>query len=262
MNPFLHTALTASILCVVYASAGLFSGLSGFGFSAIGSLSLLVLPTDLAIPLLMGLSLVTQSASLSSLSSEMRSHRLWRWRGGVMPYLAGGTAGMPVGLWILHRTGGAVLTTGLGALLIGYAGWLLLKPATLVLNFGKPKSRNAFLVGAAGGVVGGFSAFPGSAVVVWNGLTGASKQRGRALTQIFILWMQVLGIALLYATRRQLFDTSFWSVFVGAAPVALIANLFGVALYRKTGDVGYRRVTLYALGISGLGLLVKVALQP
>ena len=248
-------------LYVLYAAAGVFSGLSGFGFAAIGSLSLLVLPASLAVPILMGLSLVTQAASLSSLWAEMRVERPWRWRGGVMPYLAGGTAGMPFGLWILARTRADVLTAALGALLMAYATWLLVKPAAAALKIRQPSGRYSFLVGAVGGVVGGFSAFPGSAIVVWNGLTGATKQEGRALTQPFILWMQIVGIALMVATRPFLFGQPFWSLFVGAAPVALVGNLLGVGIYRKTGDVGYRQVTLVALGAAGAGLLFKVALS-
>ena len=248
-------------LLAVYLLAGVFSGLSGFGFSAIGCLSLLALPANLAIALLMGLSLVTQAASLSSLWAELRDHAVQRrWNEGVGPYLAGGTAGMPVGLWILAKIGGDLLTILLGALLIAYSGWVLLKPASMILKSHGSSATRSFLVGAAGGVVGGFSAFPGSAIVVWSGLTGATKQQGRALTQPFILWMQVVGLVLMLGNRPQIFGPAFWSVFVSAAPAALAGNLLGVAIYRKTGDVGYRRITLCALGLSGLGLLAKAVL--
>jgi hypothetical protein len=45
-----------------------------------------------------------------------------------------------------------------------------------------------------------------------------------------------------------------------SAPIALACNQAGVAIYRRTGDVGYRTITLLALGASGMGLLLKVAL--
>lgn len=249
------------LLAAIYAVAAVFSGLSGFGFSAIGCLSLLVLPPRLGVTTLMALSLVTQLSSFGSLRGELRRHvGPWRHRDGVLPYLVGGTVGMPIGLAILGTFDARRLTTGLGLLLIAYAAWSLFKPATLRLDDRAPSLRRSFLVGAAGGVVGGFSAFPGSALVVWNGLVGASKERGRALTQPFILWTQIVGLAMSLATRPQLFGRPFWQLFFAALPAALLGNRLGVAIYRRTGDVGYRRITFVALGVSGLGLLLKVAL--
>lgn len=252
----------ALALAGIYTAAAVFSGLSGFGFSAIGGLSLIVLPPQLAVAVLMGLSLLTQATSLGSLWRELRVHAgPWTRRDGVLPYLAGGAAGMPVGLHILASHGSHELTVTLGVLLIAYSAWSLLKPAALRLARSEPSLRRSFLVGAAGGVVGGFSAFPGSALVVWNSLSNVGKHEGRALTQPYILWMQALGLALLAATRPQLFSHTFWMVFLAAAPAALAGNLLGIAVYRRTGDVGYRSITLVALGLVGAGLLLKVALN-
>lgn len=248
-------------LAAIYAAAAVFSGLSGFGFSAIGALSLMVLPPQLGVAVLMGLSLLTQAFSVGSLWSEIRRHvGLRNWRAGVAPYLAGGMAGMPVGLTILYAFGPRDLTVSLGLLLMAYSTWSLLKPATLRLKSSAPSLKRSFLVGAVGGVVGGFSAFPGSALVVWNGLVGVNKEESRALTQTFILWMQFVGLTLLAAARPHLFDRPFWMIFLPALPLALLGNALGIAIYRRTGDVGYRNITLVALGVSGLGLLLKVVL--
>ena len=258
-----HVAGPATLvdLAVIYSMAAIFSGLSGFGFSAIGCLSLLVLPTQLGIAMLMALSLITQASSFGTLWPELRRHALpLHRRDGVMPYLAGGTVGMPVGVAILAAVGARELTVALGLLLMGYSAWSLFKPSDLRLCDSAPLRWRSFLVGAAGGVVGGFSAFPGSALVVWNGLSGVGKEKGRALTQPFILWMQLVGLALLVATRARMFDAAFWAIFAAALPAALLGNALGVAIYRKTGDVGYRRITFVALGLSGCGLVFKILL--
>lgn len=253
-----HVALA---LAAIYTTAAVFSGLSGFGFSAIGCLSLTVLPPQLGVAVLMGLSLLTQATSFGSLWQEMRRHAgPWHRRDGVLPYLVGGTVGMPLGLQILAGFDPRELSIGLGLLLIAYAAWSLRKPAALRVPAREPRMQHAFLVGAAGGIVGGFSAFPGSAMVVWNSLLSRGKQQGRALTQPYILWMQTIGLALLATLRPELFSHTFWMIFLAAAPAALLGNLLGVAIYRRTGDKGYRRVTLLALGIAGVGLLLKVAL--
>lgn len=268
MSGFLPFPLThpgsLSALEAIYAAAAVFSGLSGFGFSAIGCLSLVLLSPQLGVPLLMGLSLVTQTLSFGSLRQELRRHlRPWRRPDGVLPYLAGGTLGMPVGLAILAGFDGRALTAVLGLLLIAYAAWSLFKPARGPRLDGRaPRPGRAFLVGAAGGMVGGFSAFPGSALVVWNSLLGIGKEQGRALTQPFVLWMQAVGLGLLLATRPQVFGGAFWGLLLATTPVALLGNGLGVAIYRRTGDRGYRRITLVALGLSGAGLLLKIVLAP
>jgi uncharacterized protein len=257
----LYAPTTLLLLAAIYVVAATFSGLSGFGFSAIGCLTLILLPAQLGVVLLMALSLVTQASSFGSLRAELRQHAGGWWQpDGVLPYLLGGTAGMPLGLAILAEFGGRSLAAALGLLLVAYAAWSLFQPAALRLRASRPGARAAFLVGALGGIVGGFSAFPGSALVIWNGLTGAGKERGRALVQPFVLWMQVVGLGLLLATRPQVFDRSFAVLFGMALPAALLGNRLGVGIYRRTGDVGYRRVTFWALGMSGAGLVMKVAL--
>ena len=265
MQPMLATLPTSDVgtlvvLGAIYGVAGIFSGLSGFGFSAIGCLSLIALPPQLAIALLMALSLVTQASSFTSLWPELREHLLpLIRRDGVLPYVAGGVLGLPIGLGVLEVFRAADLLVGLGFLLMAYSVWSLAKPAALVLDSGAQGLQSAVLVGVVGGVVGGFSAFPGSALVVWNGLVGTSKARGRALTQPYILVMQIAGLALLLGLRPQVFGGPFLTLFVAALPVALLGNFLGVSIFHRTGDLGYRKVTLVALGLAGLGLVFKVA---
>ncbi len=248
-------------LVAIYAAAAVFSGWSGFGFSAIGALSLVILPPKLGVPLLMLLSLAAQALSFGSLAHELRPHAGARgWRHGALPYILGGVLGLPVGLAILALLGERPLLTGLGVLLLAYAAWSLYKPACAVLAAPLPSLRSAMLVGAAGGVVGGFAAFPGSALVVWNGVVGRTSEQSRALTQPYIVFMQTVALVLLVVLRPQTFDTTFWAVLAMALPGTLLGNQLGVALYRRTGDGGHRRLTLTVLGLAGAGLLLKVAL--
>jgi uncharacterized membrane protein YfcA len=254
-------AAPLAALAAIYGVAAVMSGLSGFGFSAIGCLSFAVLTPELAVAMLMGLSLLTQISGAAVLWRELRGHMTpWHRRDGVIPYLAGGIAGMPIGLALLSGLALLQLKVGLGAMLIGYAAWSLLRAPTARVR-ATPNAARSFLVGAAGGVVGGFSAFPGSALVVWNAISGVGKEQGRALTQAFILSMQVVGLSLLLVRHPAIFGPAFWGLFLAAAPVALLGNRIGLAIYRRTGDIGYRRVTLAVLGAAGFGLLLQLALQ-
>ena len=247
------------LLSVIYSVAAVFSGLSGFGFSAIGSLSLLVLPPQLGVALLMGLSLIGQLASYRSLWSELRDAQgaAGARRDCAWPYLLGGCLGLPAGLAVLGGTSASKLVMGLGVFLIGYSAWSLLKPAHLRLRAAPSGPWAGLTVGALGGLIGGFSAFPGAVIVVWSGLIGLPKAHTRALTTQFILGMQVLALLSICLLWPERLGLTFWSLMVVGTPLVLLGNRYGVAMYRRTGDVGYRRITLAALGVSGMGLLMK-----
>src|SRR5258708_22125043 len=92
---------TIAALVAILGGSAIMSGLSGFGFSAIGALCLWLLPPKLGVPLLMTLSSANQLMSLNQLKAEMKPLREW-WPDGPAPYLAGGFIGVPMGLAILH----------------------------------------------------------------------------------------------------------------------------------------------------------------
>ncbi|MBC7940806.1 MAG: sulfite exporter TauE/SafE family protein [Chitinophagaceae bacterium] len=249
------------LLAAIYAVAAVFSGLSGFGFSAIGALSLVMLPPQLGVPVLMALSVASQAPSYGSLARELRQHAgAWHRRDGVMPYMAGGVVGLPVGLAILSLLDARPLIACLGTLLVAYAAWSLHAPAHAVMAVPASSIRSAMLVGAVGGVVGSFAAFPGSALVIWNGIVGRTKEQSRALTQPYILCMQLAALLLLAPLHPKLFDISFWTLLAVALPGTLVGYQFGVTVYRRTGGPGYRRITLIMLGLAGAGLLLNLAL--
>jgi uncharacterized membrane protein YfcA len=113
------------------------------------------------------------------------------------------------------------------------------------------------LVGMSGGVIGGFTAFPGAPVVVWSGLKRLSKHESRAIVQPYIFVLQLLSIALLALQRPQTFDRTYWLLVAITIPVVLPCTLMGVKLYRSLSDINFRRVTFILLGVSGVGLLIK-----
>src|SRR5579862_7195966 len=108
------------------------SGLSGFGFSAIGALCLWLLPPKLGVPLLMSLSAANQLMSLGQLQADLQPLRQW-WPAGPAPDLLGGLAGVPIGLAILHSLATSTLMAILGGFLLIYATYSLLKPESLHL---------------------------------------------------------------------------------------------------------------------------------
>ena len=247
---------TLALLAAIYAASAVFSGLSGFGFSAIGALTLCVVPPQFGVCMLMVLSVLTQAMSLGTLRAELRAHNS-RWQKGFVPYAAGGILGLPLGLEILARSPARPLVWFLGALLFGYAVYNVFKPRALRLATTDTSLGGALAVGAIGGIVGGFSAFPGSALVVWSGLKDVPKEHARALIQPFILVMQVIALSIVACARPALFDLRLLTLLVAALPLVWAGNRIGLALYRRSSQVNYRIVTLAALGISGLSLVLK-----
>lgn len=254
-SEFSLTTLLA-LICILGLSA-LMSGLSGFGFSAIGALCLWLLPPKLGVPLLMTLSSANQLMSLGQLKSDLRPLRQW-WPDGPAPYLLGGLAGVPVGLGILHSLPTFSLMATFGGFLIIYATYSMLKPESLYI------CRNsgwiaACLVGMVGGVIGGFTAFPGAAVVVWSGLRRLSKSESRSIVQPYILGLQLVSLAMLAVRHPETFGPTYWALLVITVPIVLPCTLLGVNLYKSLSDVNFRRITFMLLGTSGLGLLIKAA---
>lgn len=251
-------ASTLVALAMIYLASAIFSGLSGFGFSAIGALTLCVVPPQFGICMLMLLSVFTQAMSLGTLRVELRAHNAI-WQQGFLPYAAGGVLGLPLGLEILAHAPSHGLVLALGTLLFAYSTYSIFKPKSLALPRRETSLGGALAVGAIGGVVGGFSAFPGSALVVWNGLKDLPKEHSRALTQPFILVMQIVALAMLAITKPTLFEPRLIALFVLALPLACAGNRIGLEIYRRTSQVNHRLITLGALGLSGLSLVLKAS---
>jgi len=249
---------TLVALAVILAGSALMSGLSGFGFSAIGALSLWLLPPKLGVPLLMTLSAANQLMSLRQLKADMKPLREW-WPCGAAPYLLGGFLGVPLGLAILHGLPASQLMAIFGAFLVIYAAYSLLKPDGVRIPAANHGWVVPSLVGAAGGVIGGFTAFPGAAVVVWSGLRRLPKSESRSIVQPYILGLQLLSLGMLAIQHPETFDGTYWRLLTLMLPVVLPGTLLGVSLYRSLSDINFRRVTFMLLGTSGLGLLVKAA---
>ena len=244
----------ASIETIVFLS-GVMSGLSGFGFSAIGAATLLVLPPILQVPLFQTLSTGNQVLSAGKLREDMP--KSWKdvWE-GPGPCMVGGVVGAPIGIWLLSHLPAARLMTAFGTLLVGYAIYSMLKPASFKLRgFDGPASGAA--VGFLGGVLGGFTAFPGAAVVVWTGLRGLPKAKNRAILQPYIIMCQIYSLGLLALLHPSYLGGQFWLLLALSLPAVVPGTLSGLAIYRRMSDLNFKRVSYLLLGVSGISLLAK-----
>ena len=248
------------LLAAIMATAGFMSGLSGFGFSAVGAASFWVLPPVYAVPLLMALSVPSQLLSLRQLRSELMPWGRW-WPNGPAPFVLGGVAGMLPGVWLLLHLDPLALSVLVGFLLLGYASWSHFMPTVITVSHTGPAPSIA--VGFVGGVIGGFTAFPGCAVVIWAVLIGMPKQKQRGIVQPYILCMQLLALSILALTPSQPSPTGavmvppLWMLFLIMLPLVLGCTALGVRTFRKLSDFNFKKVTLGLLGLSGVALMMK-----
>ncbi len=243
-----------SIEAIVFLS-GVMSGLSGFGFSAIGAASLLFLAPTLQVPLFQSLSTGNQLISAGQLREDMPKS----WKdlcAGPGPCMLGGVVGVPIGIWLLSHLPATSLMMVFGVLLVVYASYSMFKPSRFkLLGFNGPASGAA--VGFLGGMVGGFTAFPGAAVVVWTGLRGLPKVQHRAIVQPYIIMSQIYSLGLISLLHPSYLSGRFWLLLVLSLPAVVPGTLTGLAIYKRTSDLNFKRISYLLLGISGLSLLAK-----
>jgi uncharacterized protein len=240
---------------ILFLSA-IMSGLSGFGFSAVGAGTLLLIPPVTEAPLLQTLSTGNQLLSLERLRADMP--KSWReFRAGPGYCILGGLPGAYVGIWMLGHLPARQLMTVFGAFLILYCAYSLFKPPGTRLR-GCDGPIAALIVGFLGGALGGFTAFPGAAVVVWAGLRELPKAQTRALVQPYIIMSQLFSLGLIALQHPDYLGEAYWALLLWTLPAVLPGTLSGVVLYRRISDVNFRRITFLLLGLSGAALLIRI----
>jgi uncharacterized protein len=239
-----NAAMTlAGILSAIFAGA-LVSGLAGFAFSAVaGALLLRLIEPAETVSLLLICSVGAQLVAMSDLWASIK----WR---EVLPLVAAGFAGIPIGTHVLQVLPAATFAAAFGVFLVGYSALMLVRPVLAI----RCRSRiPTLLSGFVGGVTGGAIAFPGAMPTIWCCMQGLPKDRQRGLIQPFILIMQVATIA--YFSGVGIMASETLLVSLVCAPVVLAGTWLGLFLYRRFSDAEFRQLVLVVLLICGAILL-------
>jgi uncharacterized membrane protein YfcA len=248
-----HAPHEIMLLVLILGIAGFVSGLVGFGFGMVGVAVLWILPPREGIPLLMLLSACSQILSISQLRNSMPPLRTW-WPQGPAPCILAGYLGMPAGLWLLSSLNGNLLCFLIGLMIMSYSLWMILAPSGR-----RPWRRtlsSALSVGLIGGVVGGFCGSPGIAMVIWSNLLGLDKEQKRATVQPYILAMQLMAL-LVFVIRGGVFSGCLLIIWVCSFIVILITTRIGVMAFRSLTNLGYNRLVMILVTLSGISLIVK-----
>lgn len=247
------TTLTVHQLLLLGAAAcvgGAIFGMAGFAFGVIASLFLHhgFVTTDVIFIVVAG-ALVLNLGLLPRFWSEIDVRK-------SLPFLAGATLGLPVGLTLLSWLEPRLIRGFIGVLVIGYCAFALRQQSREPLRFSAGGGRAADVsIGMAGGVVGGISGLGPLLPGIWYGLRGLSKTEQRALAQPFGLYVQGVMVAWFLATGT-VSSSAVQSVAL-AAPLMLGAAWLGLRVFDGLSTARFQRIVIAAALVGAVFLLVN-----
>jgi uncharacterized membrane protein YfcA len=239
--------LDATALTLFLASAfvgGITTGLAGFAMGLVVSgVWLHILTPAQTTALIVGYGFFVQA------------HGVWTFRRAVdlrrvIPLIAGGAIGVPLGIVLLSHLDPVWVRRAVGILLVGYSLYGMLQPNLAPLRASRPADG---AIGFVNGILGGMTGLAGPILVIWCQLTGVPRHAQRAIFQPVILAAFVLTAVGLGFERAITRDVLILFA-LGLVPVASGIWL-GVHLYGRLDESGFRRVILVLLLLSGLVLL-------
>jgi uncharacterized membrane protein YfcA len=229
--------------------ASIASSIAGFAFSAICGAMLFHLSDDpvKTVQIMIACSIANQAAMTWSTRREID----WR---GLLNYIAGGTLGLALGVWILLHADRHLYSRAFGILALVYGSYMLLrKPMTLRWQHPALDVVTGFLSGITGGAAG----FPGAFVTIWCGMKGWNKARQRAVFQPFILIMQIAALlAISLAQRSGGAGPGFDPTNLLFVPSSLLGTALGLIIYQRLSDGHFTRAVNILLIVSGLSYVM------
>ena len=225
--------------------AGFIQGLTGFAFSMVAmSFWVWGFEPKVASVLTVFGSLVGQ---LVGVFSVRRSLGL----ADLLPFLAGGIVGIPIGVGVLPHLNADLFKLIVGlALVITCPIMLILQRLPKITAGGKWADG---LAGLGGGFMGGIGGFTGVIPTLWCSLRGMEKEKQRSIIQNFNLATLSVTMAAYLATGVVTKDMLPMMPVVAVA--LLIPGLLGAKVYIGLSELAFRRIVLGLLSLSGLAML-------
>jgi hypothetical protein len=237
--------LTAALIAVIVFVAALLQALSGFGFALIVMpLVTLVIGLQMAAPLVALAGLTTYTINIVRFRQAINAQEL-------LPLAIASAAGIPIGLWALAHIPEAIIRPILGAVLIAYAVYALLRPEGPAL-----RSRAwAIPAGLLAGGLGGAYNTPGPPVVIYGTLRRWPKDEFRAILQTFFFVNGVI-IVTSHAVARHL-TYEIWKLYLIVLPALAAGLAAGSLLDSRVSHAQFQTLVSMLILMTGLSLLIK-----
>jgi len=233
------------IVAVGAVVAGFVQGLSGFAFGMV-AMSFWAWALD---PRLAA-ALAVFGALTGQIVAALSVRRGFSWA-LLLPFVAGGLLGIPLGVKLLPYLDMHWFKAVLGGFLVIWCPVMLFARHLPRITAGGRLADGA--VGLAGGVLGGIGGFTGTLPTLWCTLRGYPKDMQRTVIQNFNLSMLAVtfGTYLLtgIVTRDML------PYFAIVAPAMLVPTFLGAKLYIGISEARFRQIVLGLLTASGVALL-------
>ncbi|PLX50426.1 MAG: sulfite exporter TauE/SafE family protein [Desulfobulbaceae bacterium] len=233
------------VVSLVFFSAGLVQGVSGFG-AALLSMPLLVMVVDVREAVT--LSLLNGLIINLFLSVQLKSHLDWR---KILPLVVGCLPGIYAGVTLLKQMNPAIMKGCLGLLIVAYAVYCL----TGRLRH-RPLGRAwAYVAGFAAGTLGSAFSTGGPPVIIYTTLTGWHKDQIKATLSSFFLFITVLSLGAHAASG--LTTPHVLRLFAVTALPVLAGVFLGSQFYKRLATITYLTIIYYLL--IGLGIMLIVS---
>ena len=238
--------LELTLFLIATFAGALVAGLSGFAFGLIASAIWLYILTPLqTATLIIAFGLIVQGYSVWKLRGALDWRKLW-------PFVAGAALGVPVGVSILTWANPAHVRMGVGAFLVLYSLYALLRPAMAPVKAGGALADAG--IGFLNGVLGGITGLAGILVTIWCGLRGWPKDVQRTVFQpvaVAIFLMSALWIG-----AKGAITPDAIKLFLIGLPALFAGTWAGLKLYGRLDEASFRNVVLVLLLISGAVLII------
>jgi uncharacterized protein len=170
----------------------------------------------------------------------------------LMPFLAGGVFGVPLGIWLLPRFDVPLFQTFLGLLLAVWCPLMLMSDKLPPVRWGGRKADA--LIGGIGGTMAGIGGFGGVVPTLWCTLRQMPRDQQRAVIQNFNLAMQSVAFTLHVGSGNVQWNMVPLLALVAVA--VLVPVLLGGKLYVGISELAFRKIVLGLLTASGVALLL------
>ena len=171
--------------------------------------------------------------------------------GRLWPFVAGGVAGIPIGVHLLTYTDGGVLKIALGIFLLVFGTYALIAPRLHTFSGGGRSADAA--VGFVGGILGGIGGYSGVIPTIWTQVRGWPKEVARGVYQPYVIVIQALTLAgIVWVTL----DRTGLILLAAVVPPLLLGTWIGWQLYGKLNDLRFRQALAILLIASGVTLVL------
>jgi uncharacterized protein len=220
------------------------AGVAGFAFGLIASaIWLHIISPAQSAPLIAAFAILIQGATLWKLRHAVKISRL-------VPFIAGGAIGIPLGAAALIWTSPDHMRALIGAALVVFSLYSLARPTLPPVRGGATADS---IVGLLAGTFSGSTGLAGIPIIMWASLRRWSKDDQRSVFQPVVVAIFVMTLFWFGGTGVVTPETLrlFWIGF----PAVVIGTWLGLRLYGRLDEATFRVVVLVLLLASGLTLL-------